>query len=108
MVVTISERGFVKRVPTQTYNLQHRGGRGIIAMTTREEDAVRFLLSADTHDTLLFFTDRGKVFSIKCHEIPLDISRIGKGTAIVNLIPIAPGEKVTAVVDVNSFRPGDF
>jgi DNA gyrase subunit A len=108
MIVTLSERGFVKRVPAQTYALQHRGGRGIIAMTTRDEDAVRFLLSADTHDALLFFTNRGKVFSIKCHEVPLDVSRIGKGTAVINLFPITEGEKVTAVIDVHSFRSSDF
>jgi DNA gyrase subunit A len=77
-------------------------------MSTREEDAVRFLLSADTHDAMLFFTDRGRVFSIKCHEIPLDLSRISKGTAIVNLIPINTSEKVTAVVPVRSFTPGTF
>jgi DNA gyrase subunit A len=108
MVVTLSERGFVKRVPAKTYVLQHRGGRGIIGMSTREEDAVRFLLAADTHDAMLFFTDRGRVFSIKCHEIPLDLSRISKGTAIVNLIPINTSEKVTAVVPVRSFTSGTF
>jgi DNA gyrase subunit A len=108
MVVTLSERGFVKRVPAQAYALQHRGGRGIIGMSTREEDAVRFLLSADTHDAMLFFTNKGRVFSIKCHEIPLDISRISKGTAVVNLFPINPAEKVTAVVPVKTFKPGTF
>jgi DNA gyrase subunit A len=77
-------------------------------MSTREEDAVRFLLSADTHDAMLFFTNRGRVFSIKCHEIPLDISRISKGTAVVNLFPINPAEKVTAVVPVRVFKPGTF
>ncbi len=108
MVVTLSERGFVKRVPAKTYVLQHRGGRGIIGMSTREEDAVRFLMAADTHDAMLFFTNKGRVFSIKCHEIPLDLSRISKGTAVVNLFPINPSEKVTAVVPVRSFTPGTF
>jgi DNA gyrase subunit A len=108
MVVTLSERGFVKRVPAQSYALQHRGGRGIIGMSTREEDAVRFLLSSDTHDAMLFFTNKGRVFSIKCHEIPLDISRVSKGTSVVNLFPINPAEKVTAVVPVRSFKPGTF
>jgi DNA gyrase subunit A len=87
MVVSLSVRGFVKRVPAKSYSLQHRGGRGIIGMTTHEEDAVRFLLAGDTHDTLLFFTNRGKVFSVKCHEVPLDMSRISKGTAVINLFP---------------------
>ncbi len=108
MVVTLSDRGFVKRVPAQAYALQHRGGRGIIGMSTREEDAVRFLLTADTHDAMLFFTNKGRVFSIKCHEIPLDISRISKGIAVVNLFPINPAEKVTAVVPVKTFKPGTF
>jgi DNA gyrase subunit A len=108
MVVTLSERGFVKRVPAQSYALQHRGGRGIIGMSTREEDAVRFLLTADTHDAMLFFTNKGRVFSIKCHEIPLDISRISKGIAVVNLFPINPAEKVTSVVPVKTFKPGTF
>jgi DNA gyrase subunit A len=108
MVVTLSERGFIKRVPAHIYASQHRGGVGKIVMTTREEDSVRFLLSADTHDALLFFTNRGKVFSIKCHEVPQDISRIGKGTAVINLFPIVDREKVTAVVDVRGFQAGDF
>jgi len=108
MVVTLSERGFVKRVPAHAYVLQHRGGRGIIGMSTREEDAVRFLLAADTHDAILFFTNKGRVFSIKCHEVPLDISRISKGTAVVNLFPINPLEKVTAVVPVRGFKQGTF
>jgi DNA gyrase subunit A len=77
-------------------------------MSTREEDAVRFLLTADTHDAMLFFTNKGRVFSIKCHEIPLDISRISKGIAVVNLFPINPAEKVTAVVPVKTFTPGTF
>ncbi len=108
MVVTLSERGFVKRVPAETYAAQHRGGRGIIGMSTHEEDAVRFLMSADTHDAMLFFTNKGRVFSIKCHEIPLDLSRISKGTAVVNLFPINPMEKVTAVVPVRVFKSANY
>jgi DNA gyrase subunit A len=108
MVVTLSERGFVKRVPSKAYTLQHRGGKGIIGMVTREQDAVRFLVVADTHDNLLFFTDKGKVFSLKCYEIPADSSRIAKGMAVINLFPIAEGEKVTAVVDVSEFTSGGY
>ncbi|MFA6347576.1 MAG: DNA gyrase subunit A, partial [Dehalococcoidales bacterium] len=92
MVVTLSERGFVKRVPSKSFTLQHRGGKGIIGMVTRERDAVRLLVVGDTHDTLLFFTDKGKVFCTKCHEVPLDVSRISKGMAVVNLFPIPQGE----------------
>jgi len=108
MVVTLSERGFVKRVPSKAYTLQHRGGKGIIGMITREQDAVRFLAVADTHDVLLFFTERGKVFSLKCHELPADSSRIAKGMAVINLFPIAEGEKVTAVVAVSEFTSGGY
>ncbi len=108
MVVTLSERGFVKRVPSRTYTLQHRGGRGIIGMVTREQDAVRFLVVADTHDNLLFFTNRGKVFCLKCHEITADSSRIGKGVSLVNLFPIAEVEKVTAMVALSGFTRGDY
>jgi DNA gyrase subunit A len=108
MVVTLSERGFVKRVPSKAYTLQHRGGKGIIGMVTREQDAVRFLVVADTHDNLLFFTDRGKVFSLKCYELPADASRIAKGIAVINLFPIAEGEKVTAVVAVSKFTSGGY
>jgi DNA gyrase subunit A len=108
MVVTLSERGFVKRVPSKSFTLQHRGGKGIIGMVTRELDAVRFLVVGDTHDTLLFFTDKGKVFCTKCHEVPLDMSRISKGMAVVNLFPIPQGERVTAVVAVSEFKDDSF
>ena len=108
MVVTLSERGFVKRVPSKAYTLQHRGGKGIIGMVTREQDAVRFLVVADTHDNLLFFTDRGKVFSLKCYELPADSSRTAKGMAVINLFPIAENEKVTAVVAVSEFTSGGY
>jgi DNA gyrase subunit A len=95
-------------VPSKAYTLQHRGGKGIIGMVTREQDAVRFLVVADTHDNLLFFTDRGKVFSLKCYELPADASRIAKGMAVINLFPIAEGEKVTAVVAVSEFTSGGY
>jgi DNA gyrase subunit A len=108
MVVTLSERGFVKRVPSKAYTLQHRGGKGIIGMVTREQDAVRFVVVADTHDNLLFFTDRGKVFSLKCYELPADSSRIAKGIAVINLFPVTEGERVTAVVAVGEFTSGDY
>jgi DNA gyrase subunit A len=108
MVVTLSDRGFVKRVPSKAYTLQHRGGKGIIGMVTREQDAVRFVVVADTHDNLLFFTDRGKVFSLKCYELPADSSRIAKGMAVINLFPITEGERVTAVVAVSEFTTGGY
>jgi DNA gyrase subunit A len=108
MVVTLSNRGFVKRVPSRAYTPQHRGGKGIIGMVTREKDAARFLVVTDTHDNLLFFTNRGRVFSIKCYEIPADSSRVAKGMAVVNLFPIPDGERVTAVIAVSEFKPDSY
>jgi len=108
VVVTLSERGFIKRVLSHAYKPQHRGGKGIIGVVTREEDAVRILAVADTHDNLLFFTNRGKVYSLKCHEIPADSSRTAKGTAVVNLFPVADRERVTAMVTVTDFKPNTF
>ncbi len=108
VVVTLSNRGFVKRVPSQLYTPQHRGGKGIIGMVTRENDAVRLLVVADTHDNLLFFTNRGKVFRLKCYEIPAGSSRTAKGMAVINLFPIAEGERVTDVVAVADFTPDAY
>ncbi len=108
VVVTLSDRGFVKRVPSQAYRVQHRGGKGIIGMVTREKDAVRFLVVADTHDSLLFFTSRGKVFSIKCYEIPADSSRVAKGMAVVNLFPVAEDEKITAIISLSQFKADHY
>ncbi|MDP6647647.1 MAG: DNA gyrase subunit A [Dehalococcoidales bacterium] len=105
VVVTLSQRGFVKRVLSQLYALQHRGGRGIVGMVTRDNDAVRLLVVADTHDSLLFFTNRGKVFRLKCYEILESSSRATKGIAVINLFPIAEGERVTDVVSMADLRP---
>jgi len=108
VVITLSIRGFIKRLPSQTYEPQHRGGKGVIGMVTREEDAVRLLAVADTHDDLLFFTNRGRVFRIKCYEIPPDTSRRAKGTAVVNIFPIVEGERVTAMVVVADYKPDTY
>jgi DNA gyrase subunit A len=108
VVVTLSSRGFIKRVASRNYAVQHRGGKGIIGQVTRELDAVMILTVADTHDDLFFFTDRGKVFYLKCHEIPAGSSRISKGLAIINLLSIIEGEKVTALVATTGFPLGSF
>ena len=79
-MVTLSRRGYIKRLPLDTYRPQRRGGKGVTGMPTREEDAVHRLIVADTHDNLLFFTDRGRVFQLTAHEMP-DASRQAKGTA---------------------------
>jgi len=108
VVVTVSDRGYVKWVPSHLYTLQHRGGKGIVGMVTRENDAVRLLTVTDTHSTLLFFTNRGKVFSLKCYDIPAGSSRTAKGMAVINLFPVSEGERVTNLVAVPAFVPDAY
>ncbi len=108
MIITLSTEGYIKRQPSATYRLQHRGGRGIVGVKTREKDVVRILLDADTHDDLLFFTDRGRVFRLKCYEVSEDISRTTKGTPLINLIAIEQGEKITAVIKVTEYITSKF
>jgi DNA gyrase subunit A len=108
MAVTITTRGFIKRVPSKVFKTQHRGGKGIIGMTTREEDAVRLVVIADTHDYLLLCSNRGRMFSIKCYELPPDTSRIAKGTAVVNLFAIPPEERITDMVVIKDFVPDTY
>lgn len=107
VVVTMTHNGYVKRVPLDTYKSQHRGGRGIAGMSTREEDFVEHILTTSTHDTLLFFTTRGVVYRLKGYNIP-EAARQAKGTAVVNLIPLENGEKVTAMIPISEFEEGKF
>jgi DNA gyrase subunit A len=108
VAVTLSSRGFVKRVASKNYTLQHRGGKGIIGQVTREEDAVMLLTVADTHDDMFFFTDRGKVYYLKCHEIPSGSSRTSKGLAIINLLSITDGERVTSMAATTGLMPDAY
>jgi DNA gyrase subunit A len=108
VAVILSNRGFIKRVPTRAYRTQHRGGKGIIGITTREEDAARLLAVADTHDNLLLLTNRGRCFSLKCYELPADSSRVAKGMAVVNLFSISEGERVIDIIVVPEFVPDTF
>jgi DNA gyrase subunit A len=103
VVVTLTHFGYVKRMPVDTCNIQHRGGRGVTGMQTREEDFVENLLTTSTHATLLFFTNRGKVYRLKGYQIP-EASRHAKGMAIVNLLQLDGGEKVRAVIPIQSFE----
>ena len=102
MVVTISHGGYIKRLSTSSYRKQHRGGKGVTAMETREEDFIRHLFIASTKDYLLVFTTKGKVYWLKAYEIP-EASRSSKGKAIVNLLSVASDESVAAVVPVKEF-----
>ncbi len=102
IVVTISDRGYIKRVPLETYRPQGRGGRGITGMTTREEDGVRHLIVCDTHDSLLLFTQRGRVYSLRGYEVQ-EASRTARGIPVVNVVEMDPDDRVTAVVAVSDF-----
>ncbi len=107
VVVTISHAGYIKRNAASLYRAQRRGGKGKIGMGIKEEDFVETLLTASTHDTLLFFSDAGKVYWLKVHEIP-EASRAAKGKALVNLLALAGGEKVTATLAVKEYRDDRF
>jgi DNA gyrase subunit A len=108
VIVTLSEQGYIKRIPATTYQKQHRGGVGVTGMVTRETDMVKHCVVADTHDNLLLFTNRGKVYRLRCYDIPQDLSRATKGTALANLLSIDPKEQITALVVIKEFVPGLF
>jgi len=108
MVVTLTSRGFIKRISASTYRLQRRGGKGVIGMVVRDRDTVNHILVADTHNNLLFFTSTGKVYCLKCHEIPEDSSRTAKGTALVNLLPIDLEDEVTVLLSLARFPSSKF
>ena len=103
MVVTISHSGYIKRNPLTLFRIQRRGGKGMIGMGVREDDFVKHLFVASTKEYLLFFTDRGRVYWLKVHEIP-EASRVAKGKAVVNLLDLSAGERITAVLPVKDFK----
>ncbi len=107
MVVTITHTGYIKRNPISLYRSQHRGGKGKVGINVKEEDFVEDLFIASTHDYLLFFTDAGKIFWKKVHEVP-QAGRITRGKAIINLLNLSPEEKVTAILSLKDFSPGKF
>ncbi len=106
-IITITHVGYVKRLPIDTYKQQRRGGKGIIAAEAKEEDFIENLFVANTHDYILFFTNLGKVHWIKVYQLP-EASRYAKGTAIVNLLQLGQGEKVTAFIPVKAFEENKF
>jgi len=107
VIVTMTTDGYIKRLPVETYQTQGRGGKGIIAATPRTEDSLAHVHVANTHDDLLFFTDRGRVFKCRVYELP-PASRQARGTAVINLIPITPDERVTSTRPVSRFRKDRF
>jgi len=103
VLITLTDRGYIKRQAADVYRTQRRGGRGIKSMITREQDLVRHLLTCGSLDNLLFFTDKGKVYQLKAHEVP-DSSRTAKGLPLVNLISLDPGEQVTSMLAVPDYN----
>lgn len=106
-IVTLTNFGYVKRMASDVYKIQHRGGRGVTGLQTREEDYVNTIISTSTHDTLLFFTNKGRMYRLKAYQLP-EAGRQAKGTPIVNLIPIENGEKITALIPIRNFEEGKF
>ena len=106
-VITLTHFGYIKRMPVDTYRSQRRGGKGITATATREEDFVKQIFTASTHDTILFFTNKGKLYKLRGFEIP-EAGRTARGTAIVNLLNLDAGEKVSAVIPIQNFAEGKY
>ena len=106
-IITLTQFGYIKRVSADTYKTQRRGGRGISGMSTREEDVATEILVASTHDYILFFTNKGRVYQMKAYRIPI-AGRQAKGTAIVNLLEMDPDEKISAVIPVKKFEEDKY
>ena len=107
MVITVTHAGYVKRLPVATYRSQKRGGKGIQGLSLKDNDFVKDLFVASTHDYVLFFTNRGKVYRVKVHELPIG-SRHARGSALVNVIPLEEGEHPTAVITTREFPADEF
>ncbi len=106
-VIALTHFGYIKRMPIDTYKNQRRGGKGITGIATREGDFVKQIFTSSTHDLILFFTNKGKLYKLKGYEIP-EAGRTAKGTAIVNLLSLDPGEKISAVIPIQNFAEGKY
>ena len=107
VVIALTRFGYIKRSPIDTFKSQRRGGKGITGMTTRDEDFVKEIFTASSHDTLLFFTNKGKLYRLRGYEVP-EAGRTAKGTAIVNLLSLDADEKVTAIMPIQNFAEGKY
>ena len=107
MVVALTHFGYIKRMPIDTYKSQRRGGKGITGISTREEDFVKQIFTTSTHDTVLFFSNKGKLYRLRGYEIP-EAGRTAKGTAIVNLLSLDAGEKISAIIPISNFEEGKY
>ena len=105
--ITLSHFGYIKRMPVDTYKSQRRGGKGITGATTKEDDFIKQIFTASTHDTILFFSNKGKLYRLKGYQIP-EAGRTAKGTAIVNLLRLDAGEKISAVIPIQNFAEGKY
>ena len=106
-VVTVTGEGYIKRLPSDTYQAQRRGGKGVTAMTTKEEDYVKDVIVAHSHDYLLMFSNRGRLYIKKCYEIP-EAGRTSKGTNLVNVLSLEPDEEITAILSVAEFTADEY
>ena len=106
-VIALTHFGYIKRMPVDTYKSQRRGGKGITGIATREEDFVKQIFTASTHDTILFFSNKGKLYRLRGYEVP-EAGRTARGTAIVNLLSLDPGEKISAVIPIQNFAEGKY
>lgn len=107
IVITLTHFGYIKRLPEDTYKIQHRGGRGVTGLTTRDEDFVEDMIITSTHDNLLFFTSKGKVYTLKAFQIP-EAKRQAKGTAVVNLLQLEAGETIKAIIPIKEFKEENY
>ena len=105
--MALTHFGYIKRMPIDTYKSQRRGGKGITGISTREDDFVKQIFTASTHDTILFFSNKGKLYKLRGYEIP-EAGRTAKGTAIVNLLRLDNGEKISAVIPIQNFDNGKY
>ena len=106
-VIALTHFGYIKRMPIDTYRSQKRGGKGITGISTREEDFVKEIFTASTHDTILFFSNKGKLYRLRGYEVP-EAGRTAKGTAIVNLLSLDAGEKISAIIPIQNFADGKY
>ena len=108
IVVTLSEGGYIKRIPADTYRNQHRGGKGVVSMNIKDDDPVKHIVVCDTHDTLLFFTNKGRVLAMRSFELRADIARNTRGVPVRNVIALAENETVKSIIGVNSLKRPDL
>ena len=106
-VIALTHFGYIKRMPIDTYKSQKRGGKGITGMTTKEDDFVKQIFTASTHDTILFFSNKGKLYRLRGYEVP-ESGRTAKGTAIVNLLSLDAGEKISTIIPIQNFAEGKY